>query len=262
MKMKQTSAIALFAASCALFATASVACASKTDVRIESSARNSYVFKTLLKNDSVKTVSTDGVVALTGTVSTEAHKALAQDTVEDLPGVVSVDNKLVVTEAPEEYSDSWVAVKINTVLMFHSNVSASSTKVTVNDGVVTLNGEASSLAQKELTTEYAKDVEGVKKVINEMTIAKTSATIEQTTSEKIDDASITAQVKVLLASHHSTSAIKTGIHTMVGVVTVTGVAKNDAEISLVSKLIKDVNGVTKVINNMTVEVAVPARAKS
>jgi len=44
--------------------------------------------------------------------------------------------------------------------------------VYVKDGVVTLQGEASSLAQKELTTEYAKDVDNVKEVKNNMTIAK------------------------------------------------------------------------------------------
>ena len=37
-----------------------------TDDRIESSAANSYTFKTTLKNDSIKTESKDGVVTLTG----------------------------------------------------------------------------------------------------------------------------------------------------------------------------------------------------
>jgi hyperosmotically inducible protein len=50
-------------------------------------------------------------------------------------------------------------------------VSAGITEVDVNDGIVTLRGDASSQAQRELTTEYAKDVEGVKgvtvEVINE-----------------------------------------------------------------------------------------------
>jgi len=71
-------------------------------------------------------------------------------------------------------------------------VRATKTEVNVTDGVVTLSGEASSLAQKELTTEYAKDVEGVKDVKNEMTIAKSPAKPDETIGEKIDDASITA----------------------------------------------------------------------
>ena len=39
--------------------------AGKTDSRIESSARQSYVFKTYLKNDDIRIQSSDGVVTLT-----------------------------------------------------------------------------------------------------------------------------------------------------------------------------------------------------
>ena len=41
-----------------------------------------------------------------------------------------------------------------------------------------------------------------------------------------------------------------------GVVTLSGVAKNDAEKSLVTKLTEDIDGVTSVINNMTIGVPV------
>jgi len=119
-----------------------------------------------------------------------------------------------------------------------------------------LQGVADSVAEKELTTEYAKDIDNVKSVNNEMTIAQTPAMASETTGDKIDDASITAQVKSSLLSHHSTSAIHTGISTTAGVVTVTGVAKNDAEKSLVTKLATDINGVISVVNNMTIAVPV------
>ena len=62
------------------------------DNRIESSAKNSYVFKTYLQADDIKVQSEDGTVTLTGTVSEESHKSLAEETVADLPGVKSVDN--------------------------------------------------------------------------------------------------------------------------------------------------------------------------
>jgi osmotically-inducible protein OsmY len=53
-------------------------------------------------------------------------------------------------------------------------------------------------------------------------------------------------------SHHSTSALHTSVSTTDGVVTVGGIAANAAEKSLVTKLATDINGVTSVINNMTV----------
>ncbi len=50
-------------------------------------------------------------------------------------------------------------------------MSVATTAVDVKDGIVTLRGEASSQAQKDLTTEYAKDIEGVKGVNNLMIVS-------------------------------------------------------------------------------------------
>ncbi|NLD87660.1 MAG: BON domain-containing protein, partial [Clostridiales bacterium] len=113
--------------------------------------------------------------------------------------------------------------------------------------------EATDLAQKELTSEYAADVEGVKKVNNLMTVASVKKPVEQTPGEKIDDASITGQVKTALMTHRSTSAINTKVTTMDGKVTLTGIAKNSAEKSLVSKLVGDIQGVTGIDNKMTIQ---------
>jgi len=68
-------------------------------------------------------------------------------------------------------------------------------------------------------------------------------------------ASITAQVKSSLLSHHSTSALRTTVTTTDGVVTISGEAKNEAEKTLVTKLATDINGVTSVVNNMTIALA-------
>ena len=226
--------------------------ASKMDSRIESTAKQSYVFKTYLKDDDIKIQSVDGVVSLTGTVSEESHKSLAQETVASLQGVKSVDNRLEVKgERPAEKSDAWLTTKVKTMLLYHRNVSAM-TEVNTKDGIVTLRGEAASQAQKDLTTEYTKDVEGVKDVNNEMTVTKTSKKT-QTVVQKMDDASITAQVKMTLLYHRSTSALNTKVTTKKGVVTLSGKAGNAAEKDLATKLVNDVNGVKSVKNLMTIE---------
>jgi osmotically-inducible protein OsmY len=234
--------------------------ASVTDDRIEVSAKKSYVFKTYLKDDDIKIQSTDGVVVLTGIVAEESHKSLARETVASLPGVKSVDNKLAVkSEVPAENTDAWLITKVKTALLFHRNVSATGTEVLAKDGTVTLRGKADSAAQKNLTTEYAKDVEGVKVVKNEMTVS-TAATKPgkksvgkkvDAVTEAIDDASITALVKTTLLYHRSTSALNTTVETNVGVVKLGGKAKNAAEKDLATKLVSDVHGVKKVVNNMS-----------
>ncbi|MBF8258845.1 MAG: Transport-associated protein [Actinobacteria bacterium] len=227
--------------------------ASKMDSRIESSAKKSYVFKTYLKGDDINIQSRDGAVTLTGSVSENYHKSLAQDTVSGLRGVKSVDNRLEVKGAPPAAnSDAWLHSKVKVTLLFHRSVSAGTTEVDVKDGIVTLRGDASSQAQKELTTEYAKDVEGVKAVNNEMTVTRTSKKT-RTMGDKIDDASITAQVKMTLLYHRSTSALNTTVTTKRGVVTLGGKGSNAAELNLATKLAYDVHGVKSVNNRMTIE---------
>jgi len=231
--------------------------ASETDDRIDSSFKKTYVYKTYLKDEHIKISSKDGVVTLSGSVADETHKPMAQNVAEALPGVTSVDNRITVQgEQPAESSDTWISMKVKSALLFHRNVSATATEVTLKDGNVTLKGEAATEAQKELTTEYAKDVDGVKSVKNEMTVAKIPAKPDETVGQKIDDASITAQVKTSLLSHHSTSVLNTKVTTTEGVVTVGGIAKNDAEKALVTKLVTDINGVKSVVNNMTIEAVV------
>ena len=251
--MKKSPSLPLLLAAGTLFLASQSVFGAETDYRIESSAKASYVFKTYLKNDSVRTDAKDGVVTLTGTVSDPSHRRLAEDTVEGLPGVKRVENRITVTgEEPAERSDAWLSTKVKTSLLFHRNVSATSTDVFVKDGVVSLRGEAQNAAQMELTAEYARDIEGVKEVKNEMTLSTKPTEVGETLSDKIDDASITAQVKASLMSHRSTSALKTKVQTTEGIVTVSGVAKNSAEKSLVTKLISDIHGVHGVVNQMTV----------
>jgi len=251
VKIKTKYSVALMVAAIILLVISVPVHASKTDDRIEESAQKSYVFKTYLKNDDIKVQSKDGAVVLKGTVSNEHHKSLAQETVADLPGVKSVDNKLEVKgEHPAEMSDAWISTKVKTTLLFHKSVSAG-TEVNTKDGIVTLKGGADNQAQKDLTTEYAKDVEGVKDVRNEMTVPETSKKASRTMGEKIDDASITAQVKMALLFHRSTSAVNTKVTTKNGVVTLKGKARNAAEIDLVTKIVEDVKGVKSVKNKMT-----------
>jgi len=254
MESKAMYCLAFSAVVTAMFVISTPVRATELDDSIEPTFKKTYVYKTYLKDDSISTGAKDGVVTLTGTVADESHKALAQDTVASLPGVTSVDNKLATkAEVAAENADMWIVRKVKLTLLFHRNVNAGKTTVEVKDGIVTLKGEASSMAQKELTAEYAKDIEGVKEVKNEMTVAATPEKAEQTAGEKMDDASVTAQVKMALLTHRSTSSMKTKVETRDGEVTLSGIAKNAAEKSLVTKLVTDIQGVSSVNNQMTVE---------
>lgn len=242
---------------------------SDTDRKIEDAAKASYNYQTVLEGN-VKVKANDGVVTLTGTVLDKDQAALAVDTVENLPGVLSVKNEIKVESKYPEKSDAWIAFKIRGTLLVKANVSATNTKVAVEGGNVVLSGTAENLAQKELTTEYAKSIEGVKSVKNDIIVKEQIALADKpregspqtlTVGEKIDDASITTQVKFALLNHKSTSALKTKVSTVDGEVRITGDAANEAEKSLVTKLASDVRGTKSVKNEMTVK-PVTATAKN
>lgn len=237
--------IALLASPLALFAT------SETDRKIEEAAKASYNYRTVLE-DHVKVKANDGIVTLTGVVQDKDERALAEDTVSNLPGVKGVKNETTIKPTYPEHSDAWMALKIRSRLLVKANVSVASTTVEVKDGVVTLSGTAENSAQKELTEAYVKDIDWVKSVKNNLVVQDKPAAAA-TLGEKIDDASITSQVKFALFANKATSALKTKITTKDGVVAITGEAGSDAEKSLVTKLASGVRGVKSIGNEMTVK---------
>jgi osmotically-inducible protein OsmY len=239
---------------------------SSADRKIEAAAKDSYNYRTVLE-DHVKIKVNDGIVTLSGTVPDADQRALAEDTVRNLPGVVQVDNRIKVEGGAAEHSDAWISTKIHSKLLVSKNVSTVNTKVDVRDGVVTLTGKADNMAQKELTTAIVKDIEGVRSVNNEITVVDVPAgkadkdyhsvdnhpVDNRTAGEHVDDASITAQVKYALLTHKSTSALKTNVTTKEGVVVIEGDASSDAEKSLVTHLAEGVRGVRDVNNRMNVK---------
>jgi hyperosmotically inducible periplasmic protein len=237
--------LVLIASPIALFAS------SNTDRKIEDAAKASYNYRNVLENH-VNAQASDGVVTLTGTVADRDLKALAEDTVSNLPGVTRVDNQITMDPALAEHSDAWIAIKLRAQLLVRCIVSAADTTIRVKDGVVTLTGTAYNLTQKKLTGEYAREIDRVKSVKNDIVVNAAPAPAE-TMGEENDDASISSQVKYLLLTHRAMSALKTRVTTIDGCIVITGEAANDAEKSLAGKLAGSIRGVMAVTNNMTVK---------
>jgi osmotically-inducible protein OsmY len=226
--------------------------ASDLDRRVENTIKNSYNYRTYLMQDDITVTAAAGVVTLSGMVLSDSDRMLAGETAVDTAGVRSVVNELKVkNQQPAEQSDGWITMKVKGALAYHKHVSATGTEVETVDGVVTLKGKVANQAQKDLTTEYVKDVEGVKQVDNQQTVV--GAPPKETVGAKIDDASITAQIKSSLLFHRSTHAVATKVTTRNGVVILRGEAKSPAEKGLVGKLAEDIQGVKRVDNRMSIK---------
>ncbi len=113
--------------------------------------------------------------------------------------------------------------------------------------------------QEDLADDYAGDNEGVRTFVDQLTIDRSRGRSAVMPSAEGDDYSITEQVQLSLASHGTTSVLKTMVSTTRGVVTVSGVARSAAERSLVTQLISEIHGVLHVINRMTPAPPIPTR---
>ena len=255
MKRKTKAPLAFATVSAVMLAFCASLCAAEIDDQIDAAFRHTYAYKSYLKNDMIHAAIHDGVVTLTGTVVEESHKTLAQATVANMAGVTRVNNQLLVEKAETAVGpDELIARNVKLTLQFHRHVNSAKTVVEVQDGVVTLHGEASGAAQKQLVTEFVADVAGVNGVQNEMTVATpVEPAVQATNNETLDDASVTAQIVTMLMTHRSTSTVLTRVSTRNGVVTLTGITKNEAQNALIVKIVTNIRGVTSVINQMTIE---------
>jgi len=222
-------------------------CASEEDQKIINAVKNSYTFKTYLQDEDINIVSKDGIVTLSGSVQDKYHKMLARDTAENLPGVKSVNDQLQIKEQGQgQYSDAWLSMKVKSALLFHFN-EVPIVQVYVKDGIVTLQGEVANENQKKLAEGYAKDIEGVKGLVNELKVVGD----HEKQNTNIDDASITAQAKFLLLFRYPVSAFKVDVKTQDGVVTLSGNIENPNEKKPINEMVAGIKGVKKVIDNTT-----------
>jgi hyperosmotically inducible protein len=71
-------------------------------------------------------------------------------------------------------------------------------------------------------------------------------------SQAVDDSTVSAKVKTKLAADSQTSAIKIGVETRDGVVTLTGTVPTDTEKAKAEQLAKNTDGVKRVVNHIDV----------
>lgn len=145
-----------------------------TDVWIDGKAKGILLLNSNLKSSDISTEVKDGKVTLSGSVESKVEKALAEELVEGLDGVKSVDNRLTVKSGDDDDSGSWtasvkdtkVAAVIKTRFLFEADISSSDINVDVKDGVVTLSGHVDNGAQKDLVVNIAKNANDVSRVVD------------------------------------------------------------------------------------------------
>jgi hyperosmotically inducible protein len=125
-------------------------------------------------NTSVET--RKGDVLLSGFVDSQSQADRAVQLARAVDGVRSVDNKLMVQDGKSSaggvLDDSVVTVKVKSALMADERTKASDIAVSTNKGVVQLSGFVDSADEQQRATSVARNVEGVRNVVNDTSIKK------------------------------------------------------------------------------------------
>jgi osmotically-inducible protein OsmY len=154
------------------------------DAWIDGKVESTLLFNTNLNSFDINTDVKKGVVTLTGKVESMVDKALAEELALSLKGVSEVNNELTVMENEDDdgddnddmevmdkMKDSKIEAVVKTRLLFESQVSGFNIEVEVKSGQVTLSGNVSSDAERDLAAAIAKNTNDVKKVVNNLQIS-------------------------------------------------------------------------------------------
>lgn len=128
-----------------------------------------------VKSFDIKVETRKGEVQLSGFVDNQTQIDRAIAVAKGVQGVKSVDNKMTLktaTTVGEKIDDGVVTTKVKAALLGDSGVKSSDISVVTSDGSVQLSGFVNDQTQIDRATEVARGVEGVKNVVNEMSIKK------------------------------------------------------------------------------------------
>ncbi len=144
--------------------------------------------------------------------------------------------------------DTAITTKVKAELVGDKAVSALKVHVETYKGEVQLNGNVATEEQKAAAEADALKVEGVTKVVNNLTVGKTS----RSAGTVIDDSTITTKVKAEFVGSSIVKASQIDVTTKDGVVTLSGFASTKAAKTEAERIAKRTKGVHSVENNVEV----------
>lgn len=169
------------------------------DAWITTQVQAKYFGDSVVKGRNIDVDTRNGVVTLTGEVSSAAERQRAIAKAKEVDGVSRVEDRLTVSarkaddkldkakykadakadktgdkldRLDNEISDAWITTKVQSKYYLDSDVKGLQMDVTTNGGVVTLTGKVGSAAERQKALSLAKSTDGVKQVIDKLTVGK------------------------------------------------------------------------------------------
>lgn len=151
----------------------------KTDSQIQLNVMEELKWEPGLDHEKIGVSVTDGVVGLSGSVSSFAEKILAEKAVRRVKGVRAVAEELQVRyDWQPKTSDADIARRVADILEWDPLAPRNRIQVTVEDGVVKLSGKVDWNYQRDLATEDAAKISGVVRIDNRIQVAPPVSTVD------------------------------------------------------------------------------------
>ncbi len=156
---------------------------------------------------------------------------------------VATDPRSVGTQT----DDATITAKVKMALVKDPVTKARKIDVDTVNGVVTLTGMVETEAEKKRAEEVARKVPGVRAVRNNLRVGHRSF------GRSLDDKLLTARIKTKLIAEPGIRSLSIDVDTVNGVVTLTGVVKNEEQRRRVLEIVRTTKGVKGVVDNLTVK---------
>lgn len=240
---------------------------SAADLALTNQVKSAFTLSKRLSAYAIDVESKDGAVTLTGQVPTETDRELAGNVVKDVPGVKSVDNQIQVQPGlkPSEASvregmrvtDLEIRADLNEKLLASQGLQGQKIQVAVQDRIVTLSGQVDTPSQKTGAEQLARSVANVVDVVNNLSTNNPSAAQNETPGVPegaSKDKELTNRVLFALFKERENFADLGSIKaaSRESTVALTGNVASRAEKALAERIVRDVDGVKVVSNQLTV----------
>ncbi len=184
-----------------------------------------------------------GIVTLTGTVDSYAKKLAAREAAHRVEGVLDVaDDVHVKAAGSAERTDTELARAVRMALEWDAFVPDQKIRSTVTEGFVTLEGEVSTLREKEDAERAVRNLSGIRGVRNRLFVAVVKA----------DPAKLRKSIEEALARRAEREADRIRVRVEDGAVVLEGVVRNWPEKSAVLGVVSHAPGVREVRDKLSV----------
>lgn len=185
----------------------------KSDWEIRRDVLQELEWDSRLHNFQIGVAVSDGIVTLSGTVDGHARRLAAREAAERVAGVVDVsDDFMVRTPGSQRRTDTEIAHAVRNALEWDAFVPDRRIRSSVGDGWVTLEGEVSTLREREDAERAVRELGGVRAVINRLFV----------TPVKADPARLRQQIEDALARRAQREAERIRVGLENGTVTLEG----------------------------------------